>query len=199
MEKKKVSIQLEGRNYAVITSEDEGYVKEVAESVTQSIRRASQMGKNLDTRDCAVLAALDFCDDLNKAKRKNKEIVDKADQIIRQSAELQKKCTEYKEKLSACTDRIGELEADNQEYKEKLADSINENTRNVKRMKMLEQQLANLVKENDMLKKTSDGKKQAEEKRKFDENVRVKKNEKLMGYVPMRQCSLFDDENDKKD
>lgn len=198
MEKKRVSIQLEGRNYAIITSEDESYVKEVAESVTQSIRRASQTGKNLDTRDCAVLAALDFCDDLNKSKRKNKEIVEKADQIIRQSAELQKKCAEYKEKLSACTDKIGELESDNQDYKEKLADSINENTRNVKRMKMLEQQLAELAKENEMLKKSSDGKKQAEEKRKFDESVRAKKNEKLMGYVPMRQVSLFDDGNDRK-
>ncbi len=174
MEKKRVSVQIEGRNYVVITTEDRTYVHGVADEVTDRIRNAAQTGRNLDTRDCAVLAALDFCDDRNKAERKNKEVVDKADQIIRQSAELAKQCKDYKAKLAA---------------------AINENTNLTKRIKALEEQLRVLLKENEELKKT-DGKpaenKNTENKKKFEQAVRDKKTEKMMGYVPMRQYSLFE-------
>ena len=82
-----------------------------------------------------MLAALDFCDDRNKAERKNKEVVEKADQIIRQSAELAKQC---------------------QDYKAKLAAAINENTNLTKRVKALEDQLRVMLKENEALKKNAD-------------------------------------------
>lgn len=70
MEKKRVSVQIEGRSYALITSDDEKYVQSVASEVTKRIRDAAQSSRNLDTRDCAILAALDFCDDKNKAQKK---------------------------------------------------------------------------------------------------------------------------------
>lgn len=170
MEKKRIGVQIEGRNYVVITSDDEEYVRSVADEVIKSIRKASQTGKNLDTRDCAILAALDFCDDRNKAVKRNQDVIDKADVIIRQSGELSRQC---------------------KEYKEKLADSINENTNLTKRVKVLEEQLRVLVKENEKLKKHSDTKHSDNEK-KFEKAVKDKKTEKLMGYVPMRQYSLFE-------
>lgn len=171
MEKKKVSVQIEGRSYNVVTTEEKSYVLGVAEEVTNTIREVTQTARNLDTRDCAVLAALNFCDDRHKAERKNKELVEKADQIIRQSAELAKQC---------------------KEYKTKLADAINENTNLTKRVKALEDQLRVLVRENEQLKKGADAKPQNSEKQ-FEKTVRDKKTEKLMGYVPMRQYSLFED------
>lgn len=172
MEKKRVSVQIEGRSYRVVTTEEKSYVLGVAEEVTDTIRSAAQTGRNLDTRDCAVLAALNFCDDRHKAERKNKELVEKADQIIRQSAELAKQC---------------------KEYKTKLASAINENTVLTKRIKAMEEQLRLLLRENEQLKKSGDAKPQDPEK-KFEKAVRDKKTEKLMGYVPMRQYSLFEDE-----
>ena len=176
MEKKRVSVQIEGRNYTVISTEDKAYVLEVADEVTKQIRHAAQSGRNLDTRDCAVLAALDFCDDRNKAEKRNKDVVAKADQIIRQSAELAKQC---------------------KEYKSRLASAINENTNLTKRIKVLEEQLRVLLKENESLKKNRDPK-AVETEKKFEKTVRDKKNEKLMGYVPMRQYSLFEDKDDDK-
>ena len=175
MEKKRVSVQIEGRSYVVITTEDKAYVRGVADEVTERIRRAAQTGRNLDTRDCAVLAALDFCDDRHKAERKNKDVVDKADQIIRQSGELTKQC---------------------KEYKEKLAGAINENTALTKRVKALEEQLRTLLKENEALKKSADAK-HLESEKKFEKTVRDKKTEKMRGYVPMRQYSLFEDGDPK--
>lgn len=171
MEKKRVSVQIEGRSYAVITSDSEEYVREVAQDVIGSIRRASQCGRNLDTRDCAVLAAMDYCDDRNKAVKRNQDVIDKADQIIRQSGELNKQC---------------------REYKEMLANAINENTALTKRIKTLEEQLRSLVKENEKLKKHADPK-HVDNEKKFEKAVKDKKTEKLMGYVPMRQYSLFED------
>ena len=176
MEKKRISVQIEGRSYVVITSEDKSYVHKVAEEVTAAIRHAAQTGRNLDTRDCAILAAMDFCDDRNKAERKNKDVVDKADQIIRQSGELAKQCKEYKEKLAA---------------------SINENTNLTRRIKVLEDQLRTLVRENEKLKKSGDSK-ALENEKKFEKTVRDKKNEKMMGVMPVRQYSLFEDANDAK-
>lgn len=175
MEKKRVSVQIEGRNYALITSDDEKYVHAVADEVTKRIRKAAQQSKQLDTRDCAILAALDLCDDRNKAVKKNKDVVLKADQIISNTNELNKRCGEYKEKLT---------------------ESINENTRLVKRIKALEAQLVALARENEKL-KASGSKPEPAKESKPVKTAEEEKNEKLMGYVPMRQYSLFDDKNGK--
>ena len=161
MEKKRVSVQIEGRSYAVITFEERSYVHSVADEVIRAIRRAAQTGRHLDTRDCAIMAAMDFCD-----------VIDKADQIIRQSGELGKQCREYKERLAA---------------------AINENTTLTKRIKTLEDQLHTLMKENEKLKKGET--KALENEKKFEKTVRDKKTEKLMGYVPMRQYSLFEEKD----
>ena len=174
MEKKRVSVQIEGRNYALITSDDERYVHAVADEVTKRIRKAAQQSKQLDTRDCAILAALDLCDDRNKAVKKNKDVVNKADQIISNTNELNKRCGEYKEKLT---------------------EAINENTRLVKRIKALEAQLISLAQENEKL-KTSVSKSEPEKERNQVKTAEEKKKEKLMGYVPMRQYSLFDDKDE---
>ena len=120
MTKKRVSVQIEGRSYAVITTEDEKYVQSVADDVIKHIRMAAQTSRNLDTRDCAILAALDFCDDRNKAVKRNKDVVAKADQIIKQAGDTNKSC---------------------KEYKERLAEAINENTAFVRKIKSLEGEL----------------------------------------------------------
>ena len=156
MAKKRVSVQIDGRSYVVITEDDEAYVTEIAESVSESLLRASRSGKNLDVRDCAILVALDYCDDSKKEKRRNRELIEKADQIMQHTNELNRKCADYRERLT---------------------DAINENTRLTKRIRALEDQLRVLNRDNERLKKF--------EPRKDDA-------EKLMGYVPMEQGSLFD-------
>ncbi len=176
MTRKRVSVQIEGRNYALITSDDEKYVQSVANEVVKHIRKSAQSSKQLDTRDCAVLAALDFCDDRNKAVKKNKDYVEKADKIIQQTNDLNKLC---------------------REYKEKLAESINENTSLVRKVKALERRLEELASENEKLKKIG-ANAEANPKSKTNADLeQKKKNEKLMGYVPMRQYSLFDDDKNE--
>ena len=47
MEKKRVSVQIEGRSYSLITTDDEKYVQKVANEVLSHIRKAAQSTKQL--------------------------------------------------------------------------------------------------------------------------------------------------------
>lgn len=121
MEKKRVSVQIEGRSYSLITTDDEKYVQKVANEVLSHIRKAAQSTKQLDTRDCAVLAALNFCDDRNKALKKNKDYVEKADKIIQQTNDLNRLCKEYREKLTEAMNDNTRLINNNKELEKRLA------------------------------------------------------------------------------
>lgn len=90
------------------------------------IRKAAQSTKQLDTRDCAVLAALNFCDDRNKALKKNKDYVEKADKIIQQTNDLNRLCKEYREKLTEAMNDNTRLINNNKELEK---DSLFSDTR----------------------------------------------------------------------
>ena len=209
MEKKRVSVQIEGRSYSLITTDDEKYVQKVANEVLSHIRKAAQSTKQLDTRDCAVLAALNFCDDRNKALKKNKDYVEKADKIIQQTNDLNRLCKEYREKLTEAMNDNTRLINNNKELEKKLAvlghevSQLKEKLESVEKSKEKAESEKNSV---TMEKKTSDAKNNTTEQsddipvnvlsneaKKTEQELR---NEKLLGYVPMTQFSLFDE--DKK-
>lgn len=209
MEKKRVSVQIEGRSYSLITTDDEKYVQKVANEVLSHIRKAAQSTKQLDTRDCAVLAALNFCDDRNKALKKNKDYVEKADKIIQQTNDLNKLCKEYREKLTEAMNDNTRLINNNKELEKRLAvlghevSQLKEKLKSVEKGKEKSEPEKNPVPK---VKKTSDAKNNmteqsddipvnvlSNEAKKTEQELR---NEKLLGYVPMTQFSLFDE--DKK-
>lgn len=209
MEKKRVSVQIEGRSYSLITTDDEKYVQKVANEVLSHIRKAAQSTKQLDTRDCAVLAALNFCDDRNKALKKNKDYVENADKIIQQTNDLNRLCKEYREKLTEAMNDNTRLINNNKELEKRLAvlghevSQLKEKLESVEKSKEKAESEKNSV---TMEKKTSDAKNNTTEQsddipvnvlsneaKKTEQELR---NEKLLGYVPMTQFSLFDE--DKK-
>lgn len=130
--KRKVSVQIEGRSYALITADDEKYVQGVADEVIAQIKEIVASSHHLDTRDCAVLAALNFCDDRNKALRNKKECISKADKIIRQTNDLNKQCSEYKTRLAevinentALTRKYKRLQKENEQLRNALQKVVN--------------------------------------------------------------------------
>lgn len=130
--KRKVTVQIEGRNYSVITADDEKYVQNVADEVIAQIKEIITSSHHLDTRDCAILAALNFCDDRNKALRNKKDCISKADKIIRQTNDLNKQCSEYKNRLAevinentALTRKYLRLEKENQQLRNALQQAVN--------------------------------------------------------------------------
>ena len=162
MEKKRVSVQIEGRSYSLITTDDEKYVQKVANEVLSHIRKAAQSTKQLDTRDCAVLAALNFCDDRNKALKKNKDYVEKADKIIQQTNDLNRLCKEYREKLT---------------------EAMNDNTRLINNNKELEKRLAVLGHEvsqlNEKLESVEKGKKKPNRKNQSLKKIQFQRKKRL--------------------
>ena len=214
MEKKRVSVQIEGRSYSLITTDDEKYVQKVANEVLSHIRKAAQSTKKLDTRDCAVLAALNFCDDRNKALKKNKDYVEKADKIIQQTNDLNRLCKEYREKLTEAMNDNTRLINNNKELEKRLAvlghevSQLKEKLESVEKGKEKAESEKSEPEKNSVSKekKTSNAKNNmteqsddipvnvlSNEAKKTEQELR---NEKLLGYVPMTQFSLFDE--DKK-
>lgn len=214
MEKKRVSVQIEGRSYSLITTDDEKYVQKVANEVLSHIRKAAQSTKKLDTRDCAVLAALNFCDDRNKALKKNKDYVEKADKIIQQTNDLNRLCKEYREKLTEAMNDNTRLINNNKELEKRLAvlghevSQLKEKLQSVEKGKEKAESEKSEHEKNSVPKekKTSNSKNNiteqsddipvnvlSNEAKKTEQELR---NEKLLGYVPMTQFSLFDE--DKK-
>ena len=197
MEKKRVSVQIEGRSYSLITTDDEKYVQKVASEVVSHIRKAAQSTKQLDTRDCAVLAALNFCDDRNKAIKKNKDYVEKADKIIQQTNDLNKLCKEYREKLTEAMNDNTRLTMNNKDLEKRIAVLRHE-------VEQLKSKLESAEKDEKDDSQNSQPEKEvapkeipvnvlSNEAKKTEEELR---NEELLGYVPMTQFSLFDE--DKK-
>ena len=214
MEKKRVSVQIEGRSYSLITTDDEKYVQKVANEVLSHIRKAAQSTKQLDTRDCAVLAALYFCDDRIKSLKKNKDYVEKADKIIQQTNDLNRLCKEYREKLTEAMNDNTRLINNNKELEKRLAvlghevSQLKEKLESVEKGKEKAESEKSEPEKNSVSKgkKTSDAKNNmteqsddipvnvlSNEAKKTEQELR---NEKLLGYVPMTQFSLFDE--DKK-
>ena len=178
------------------------------------IRKAAQSTKQLDTRDCAVLAALNFCDDRNKALKKNKDYVEKADKIIQQTNDLNRLCKEYREKLTEAMNDNTRLINNNKELEKRLAvlghevSQLKEKLESVEKGKEKAESEKSEPEKNSVPKekKTSDAKNNmteqsddipvnvlSNEAKKTEQELR---NEKLLGYVPMTQFSLFDE--DKK-
>lgn len=178
------------------------------------IRKAAQSTKQLDTRDCAVLAALNFCDDRNKALKKNKDYVEKADKIIQQTNDLNRLCKEYREKLTEAMNDNTRLINNNKELEKRLAvlghevSQLKEKLESVEKGKEKAESEKSEPEKNSVPKekKASDAKNNmteqsddipvnvlSNEAKKTEQELR---NEKLLGYVPMTQFSLFDE--DKK-
>ena len=213
MLKKRVRVHIEGRNYALITTEDTKYVQQIADEVIAHIRKTATGPTQLDTRDCAILAALDFCDERKKADARTQEVIAKADKIIQKNNELNKLCSEYKEKLTEAINENTALSKQVKAYEKEKSAATDENSALSDKVKALEEKLSALEKENSEIKKKPAqiaqknptapknppaDKKSAQIASKL-ENVKKteeeKRNEKLLGYVPMRQYSLFEDDN----
>ena len=207
MEKKKISVQIEGRNYSLITTDDEKYVHKVANEVVSHIRKVAQSTKQLDTRDCAILAALNFCDDRNKAIKKNKDYVEKADKIIQQTNELNRLCKEYRDKLTESMNDHTRLTMNNRELEKRIAvlrhevdqlrNKLEENNSTSKTSEKSEKGQADKKEKSEIKKDNKEQSKEipvnvlSNEAKKTEEELR---NEELLGYVPMKQYSLFDEE-----
>ena len=107
MEKNKVTIFVAGQKYNLVTTDSEKYVTDIASKVETRINSLLSQ-TSMSKEKCAVMAALDFCDDEAKAREALAQVKEQIKDYIEDSAKLRAEIDELKA-------QVEKLEAKNQE------------------------------------------------------------------------------------
>ena len=102
MEKNKISVFVAGQKLTLITSDSERYVRDIASRVDTAIN-SMFTASTMSREKCAVMAALDFCDDEAKSRASLNEVKEQIKDYIKDSQALR--------------DEIEKLKAENEKLK----------------------------------------------------------------------------------
>lgn len=72
--KKKISLDIAGSRIAIVTDEDENYVKKLASFLSQKVNTLSLSGSGITKTDAALLYALELLDENFKMKMQLSEM-----------------------------------------------------------------------------------------------------------------------------
>ncbi len=212
MEKKKVTVFVAGQKLNLITTESEKYVTDIAQKVDTAVN-SMFASSNMSREKCAVMAALDFCDDEAKARIALNELKEQIKDYIEDSLKLRTENEELKAEIE-------KLKAEKQELlnsKKTLVASAVE----IKKEKTVKQEIEVEIDSSDDLSfdfdevntegtqadeavkavETNDTAtpKKADKKRHNHSHTNpykerfLKQQNEQKGYTPTRQYSLFDD------
>ena len=87
MEKNKITVFVAGHKLTLITQESEKYVTDIASKVETAINSLFS-SSNMSKEKCAVMAALDFCDDEFKSRMALSEIKEQIKDYIEDTSKL---------------------------------------------------------------------------------------------------------------
>ena len=213
MEKNKITVFVAGHKLTLITEESEKYVTDIASKVETTINSLFS-ASNMSKEKCAVMAALDFCDDEFKSRAALNEIKEQIKDYIEDSAKLRAEI----EALKAENAKLkGEKEELLKSKKTMIASAveIKKEKKTVEEIEIssdddlfFDDEDENKdepveVKEEKTEETTVQPKKEtakADKKRHSHEHVNpykekaLQKNNNDKGYTPIRQYSLFDEE-----
>jgi len=74
---KGVNVEIMGQNLTVASDGSDDWVKSVAGTVDDCIRRLRASGSTVSSVNLAILAALNFADELEHLKREHQELIDR--------------------------------------------------------------------------------------------------------------------------
>lgn len=216
MEKKKISVFVAGQKLTLITTESEKYVSTIASKVDTAIN-SMFTASNMSREKCAVMAALDFCDDEAKARASLNELKEQIKDYIKDSEKLR----EENDALKAEVEKLkGEKEELLKSKKTLIASSveIKKTTEKTEEVEIeidsdddlsfdfddediAEDEEASITTSQNAPDKTPTPK--AEKKRHSHEHKNpykerfLKQQSEQKGYTPLRQYSLFDEQADE--
>lgn len=195
MDKNKVTVYVGGRRLVLVSSDSEENVQKIAQRVNERFDAVTRAYPQLDARGCAVLTALDFADDEQKALGKKAELIHQADRILKQAdkhskqiIELKKQKTELEKQYDALMEQFEDLKRKNSN----LTTQYNE------LKKFLDKQVAVAPSLKTTDKKADKAPAKAENKPKMVNSgtkpVAVETDVEAEDIMSMRQYSLFEDE-----
>ena len=98
MEKNKISVFVAGQKLTLITSDSERYVRDIASRVDTAIN-SMFTASTMSREKCAVMAALDFCDDEAKSRAALNEVKEQIKDYIRDSQALRDEIDKLKAEI----------------------------------------------------------------------------------------------------
>lgn len=108
MEKNKITVFVAGQKLTLITTDTEKYVSEIAQKVDTTVNSLLN-SSNMSREKCAVMAALDFCDDEAKARVALNELKEQIKDYIADSSALRAENEELKAKIDRLENEKKEL------------------------------------------------------------------------------------------
>lgn len=72
----RINVEIMGQNLVVASDADDHWVKAVAEAVDEKIKAIRASGRVVNSIDVAILAALNFADELERLKREHREMLE---------------------------------------------------------------------------------------------------------------------------
>ena len=112
-EKKKIDVLIDGRNFTVVGSDNEAYVRTLVSYVNKKIKELTSKNDRLCQTSSATLAALNIADEYHKASRRLKELES-------QTREPVDKYVNLTSELEEARKRIQDLEMECSKYKNDL-------------------------------------------------------------------------------
>ncbi|HTY53915.1 MAG TPA: cell division protein ZapA [Candidatus Binataceae bacterium] len=79
----RVKVEIMGQNLVVASDADDEWVKAVAEAVDAKIKSIQEASRAVNSIDVAILAALNFADELERLKREHREITERIEMLTK--------------------------------------------------------------------------------------------------------------------
>jgi len=73
---KGVNVEIMGQSLTVASDADDGWVRSLAGTVDEKIKRLRASGQTVSSINLAILAALNFADELERLKQEHRELID---------------------------------------------------------------------------------------------------------------------------
>lgn len=96
--KNKIVVSIGGKNYTMVASEDESYVRKCAELVDRQLTEVSAGGR-LSQSDAAVLAAMNIADQLMKEQEAAENLRRQVKESLEESNSLKMELSEAKREI----------------------------------------------------------------------------------------------------
>lgn len=80
---KNVNVEIMGQSLVVASDDDGQWVRAVAETVDERIRHIRDHTRSVSSVNIAILAALNFADELERLRREHQELIDHIEALSR--------------------------------------------------------------------------------------------------------------------
>lgn len=96
--KNKVTVSIAGQQFTLVGTEDENYVRRVADHVDDQVRQVSDAGR-MSVVDSAVLAAVNIADQYFKEQESCENLRRQIKEVLEESAKLKMELSEAKREI----------------------------------------------------------------------------------------------------